>query len=160
MSQNKPYSKKVILRHHMLTLAANFRITLKEAAQELNLSYRQILRLFKKFIDGGRKITSLISKKVAWNRLSKLYRKKVIELCQRYPEFNNCHLADIFEEETGKKIHPSTIRNIRIEENLYKPNLKKCRPHKRFEMQAFGQLIQLDTSEHPWIPPNIPGYLQ
>jgi transposase len=110
MSQNKPYSKKVILRHHILTLAANFRITLKEAAQELNLSYRQTLRLFKKFIEGGRKITSLVSKKVAWNRLSKSSRKKVIELCQKYPEFNNCHLADIFEEETGKRISHETIR--------------------------------------------------
>jgi len=152
MSQNKPYSKKVILRHHVLTLAANFRITLKQAAEELKLSYRQILRLFNQFITGGRKITSLISKKVAWNKLDKSDRKKIIELCQKYPEFNNCHLADIFQEETGRRISHETIRNIRIEENLYKPNLKKRRPHKRFEMQAFGQLVQLDTSEHQWIP--------
>jgi len=152
MSQNKPYSKKVILRHHILTLAANFRITLKQAAQEMNLSYRQTLRLFKRFIGSSRKITSLISKKVAWNKLKKSDRKKVITLCQKYPDFNNCHLADIFEEETGKKISHNTIRNIRIEENLYNPNLKKRRPHKRFEMQAFGQLVQLDTSEHQWIP--------
>jgi AraC-like DNA-binding protein len=150
--QNKPYSQKVILRHHILTLAASFRISLKQASQELKLSYRQTLRLFKKFIDSGRKITSLTSKKVAWNRLNKSARKKVIQLCQKYPDFNNCHLADIFQEETGKKINHETIRNIRIEENLYKPNLKKRRPHKRFEMQAFGQLIQLDTSQHPWIP--------
>ncbi len=152
MSQNKPYSKRVILRHHILTLAANFRITLKQAAEELKLSYRQTRRLFKRFIEDGRKITSLISKKVAWNRLNNSDHKKVIRLCQKYPDFNNCHLADIFEEETGKRIHCSTVRNIRIEENLYKPNLKKRRPHKRFEMQAFGQLIQLDTSDHPWIP--------
>jgi transposase InsO family protein len=152
MSQNKPYSKKVILRYHILTLAANFRITLKQAADQLKLSYRQTRRLFKLFINGDRKIASLISKKVAWNKLKKSDRKKVIQLCQKYPDFNNCHLADIYEEETGKRIHPSTIRNIRIEENLYKPNLKKRRPHKRFEMQAFGQLIQLDTSQHQWIP--------
>jgi hypothetical protein len=133
-------------------LAANFRITLKQAAQELKLSYRQTRRLFKRFINGDRKITSLISKKVAWNKLKKSYRKKIIHLCQKYPDFNNCHLADIFYEETGKKVHSSTVRNIRIQENLYKPNLKKRRPHKRFEMQAFGQLIQLDTSLHPWIP--------
>ena len=152
MSQNKPYSRKVILRHHILTLAANFRITLKQAAEELKLSYRQTLRLFRRFTDGSRKIASLLSKKVAWNKLKKSDRNKVIELSDKYRDFNNCHLADIFEEETGKKIHSSTIRNIRIEQNLYNPNLKKRRPHKRFEMQSFGQLIQLDTSQHYWIP--------
>lgn len=126
MSQNKPYSKKVILRHHILTLAANFRITLKQAAEELKLSYRHTRRLFKRFIDSGRKITSLVSKKVAWNKLKKADRKKVIQLSMDYPDLNNCHLADIFEEETGKKIHCTTIRNIRIEENIYKPNFKEA----------------------------------
>lgn len=152
MSQNRPYSKKVTLRYYTLTLAANFRITLKQAAEELKLSYRQTLRLFKRFINGGRKTTSIVSKKIAWNKLKKSDRKKVIELSDKYRDFNNCHLADIFQEETGKKISHETVRNIRIETDLYKPNLKKRRPHKRFEMQAFGQLIQLDTSEHPWIP--------
>jgi hypothetical protein len=72
MSQNKPYSKKVILSYHILTLAANFRMTLKQAADQLKLSYRQTRRLFKLFINGDRKITSLISKKIAWNKLKKI----------------------------------------------------------------------------------------
>ncbi|MDI6642179.1 MAG: helix-turn-helix domain-containing protein [Elusimicrobiota bacterium] len=121
MLQNKPYSKKVILRHHILTLAANFRITLKQAAQELKLSYRQTRRLFKRFMDSGRKITSLISRRVAWNKLNKSDREKVIELSDKYRDFNNCHLADIFEEETGKKyIHlPSEISGLKkISTNL------------------------------------------
>ena len=121
MLHNKPYSKKVILRYHILTLAANFRITLKQAAKELKLSYRQTLRLFRRFIDGKRKITSLISKKVAWNKLNKSDHKKVIEICQKYPDFNNCHLADIFQEETGHRISHETIRNIRIDTTSTNP---------------------------------------
>ncbi|MEW6686472.1 MAG: DDE-type integrase/transposase/recombinase [Candidatus Edwardsbacteria bacterium] len=152
MPQNKPYSQKVLKRYHILTLTANFKLTLKESVQQIGLSYRQIKRLFRRFINSGRKIESLLSKKVAWNKLDKSSRQKIIELHHQYPDFNNCHLADLFTEETGKKISHNTVRNIFIEQNLYQPRFKKHRPRKRFEMQSFGQLIQLDTSEHQWIP--------
>ena len=152
MSQNKGFSPKVILRHQVLTLVANLRMTLKQAAQELRLSYRQTLRLFQRFLNGRRKIESLVPHRNPWNKLDESDRRKVIKIHIEYPDMNNCHLSDLFEQETGKRIHNTTVKNILVEENLYQPKFKRRRPRKRFEMQAFGQLTQMDTSEHLWIP--------
>jgi len=151
MSQNKGFSPKVILRHQVLTLVANLRMTLKQAAKELRLSYRQTLRLFQRFLNGRRKIESLMPQRTAWNKSDENIRKKVIQFHKQYPDMNNCHLADLLEE-TGHKISYNTVKNILVEENLYQPRFKRRRPRKRFEMQAFGQLVQTDTSEHLWIP--------
>lgn len=151
MSENK-ISQKVLLRHHILTLAANFKITLKQSAKELSLSYRQVLRLFQKFIKGRRKIETLMPQKTAWNKTQANICQKVIQLHELYPDMNNCHLSDLLESQITKKISDKTVRNILIEGNHYQPRFKRRRPRKRFEMQEFGQLIQMDTSEHPWIP--------
>lgn len=69
-----------------------------------------------------------------------------------HPNINNCHLADLFEEETGRKIHPSTVRNILIESGKYSFSHKpKRRPRKRFEKEQAGELVQMDTSQHKWL---------
>jgi len=83
--------------------------------------------------------------------LDESIKEKVIQIHNKYPDINNCHIADLLEEEISKRIHPSTIREILIENNLYQPKPQKRRPRKRFEMVSFGELVQMDTSEHLWL---------
>lgn len=148
------YSKEVLQRHKVLSMVANGLLTIKQASRELNLSYRHTQRLLKKFLNGDMGLDSLVYKRThpAWNKLNESVEKKVIRLYKTYPEINNCHIADLLEEEISQKIHPSTIRDILIENNLYQPKPQKRRPRKRFEMASFGQLVQMDTSEHFWLP--------
>jgi len=88
----------------------------------------------------------------SWNRLSEEEREKVIEVFDSYPEVNNCHLSEVLEETLGRSLSPSTVRSILIENGRYRPQKKKRRARKRFERKSFGELIQMATSEHLWLP--------
>ncbi|MBI4981405.1 DDE-type integrase/transposase/recombinase [Candidatus Woesearchaeota archaeon] len=148
------YPAKVLQRHKVLSMVLNGLLNIKQASQELNLSYRQTQRLLKRFLEGDMSIDTLVYKRThpAWNKLDRSIEAKVIKTCKQYPNINNCHIADLLEEEIPKKIHPSTVRDILIENKLYQPKPQKRRPRKRFEMASFGQLVQMDTSEHFWLP--------
>lgn len=148
------YSKEVLQRHKVLSMVVNGLLTIKQASRELNLSYRHTQRLLKRFLNGDMGLDSLVYERThpAWNKLDESIEKKIIRIHKDYPEINNCHIADLLEEETSQKVHPSTIRDILIENNLYQPKSQKRRHRKRFEMASFGQLVQMDTSEHLWLP--------
>lgn len=141
-------------RHRLLTLARENVLTLKEVSSLLGLSYRQIQRIWDNFLESGQNIESLNFKRThpAWNKLDMSSCKRVIELKDIHPQINNCHLADLLEEETGRRIHPSTVRNILIESGKYpSPHKPKRRPRKRFEKEHAGELVQMDTSQHRWL---------
>lgn len=141
-------------RHRLFSLARENVLTLKEISSLLGLSYRQTQRIWDDFLESGHNIDSFYFKRKhpAWNKIDMPYRERIIELKNLYPHINNCHMADILEEETGQKIHPSTIRNILIESGKYPPPYEpKRRPRKRFEKEQAGELAQMDTSQHRWL---------
>jgi len=148
------YSPKILQRYKTLSLAKEGFLTLSEASKELELSYRHTHRLFHRLIQSGMKPDSLLYKRNhhSWNRLSKEEREKVIKVFDSYPEINNCHLSNVLEETLGRSLSPSTIRSILIESGRYHPQGKKRRARKRFERKSFGELVQMDTSEHLWLP--------
>ena len=154
MQKNKVYSAKVLQRHKVLSMVLNNLLTAKQASQELDLSYQHTLRLIKRFINSDMSLDSLTYQRthLAWNRLDESIKEKIIQIHTRYPGINNCYIADLLEEQISKRIHPSTIRNVLIENNLYQPRPQKRRPTRRFEMASFGELVQMDTSEHFWLP--------
>lgn len=110
------YSKEVLQRHKVLSMVLNELLNLKQASKELNLSYRHTQRLLKKFLNGDMDLDSLVYKRThsAWNKLDESIKEKIIQIHKKYPEINNCHIADLLEEEISQKIHPSTIRDILI----------------------------------------------
>lgn len=148
------YSAKVLQRHKVLSMVVNGLLNVKQASRELNLSYRQTLRLVKRFINSDMSLDSLTFQRrhPAWNKKDKSLKNKAIKILNRYPEVNCCHLTDLLHEETETKVHNTTLRNWLKEENLYQPKPQKRRPRKRFEMASFGELVQMDTSEHLWLP--------
>ncbi|MCM8779254.1 MAG: hypothetical protein NC834_05700, partial [Candidatus Omnitrophica bacterium] len=137
-----------------LSMVLNNLLTAKQASKELGLSYQHTLRLIKRFLNGDMSLDSLVYKRKhpAWNKLDESIKDKIIQIHKKYPEINNCHIADLLEEEISKRIHPSTIRRVLIEEQLYYPRPQKRSSRIRFEMASFGELVQMDTSEHLWLP--------
>lgn len=148
------YSKEVLQRHKVLSMVLNGLLNIKEASKELNISYRHTQRLLKRFFNGGMSLDSLVYKRThpAWNKKDKALKDKVISIFNKYPGINTCHLTDILAEETKINLHNTTVRNWLKEEKLYQPKPQKRRPRKRFEKEAFGELVQMDTSEHLWLP--------
>ena len=147
--------KSIQHRHNILVKADQGIISLKEAASELNLCYRHTRRLYSRFLNGGKTVQSLAYKRThpAPNRIPDTTREKILKLHTAYPGANNCHLAELAGNLLNIKIHPSTIRSILIQANHYEiKTSKKRRPRKRYEKNAFGELVHIDTSEHLWVP--------
>ena len=155
MKKQTLYSKKVLHRHNILFQVSEAHLNLKEAGRELNLSYRHTKRLFKRFVLGNRSMDSLLFTRThaPAHKLDIAIKNKVISFYQKHPDFNNYHLSDLLEPVLSRKLHPSTIRTILIQAGLYPVNKsRKRRPRKRFERERFGELVQMDSSQHKWLP--------
>ena len=154
MRKSRNLSPQVLRRYKTLSLVKEGFLTLSRASKELELSYRHTHRLFYRLLRAGMNPETLLYKRThpSWNRLCQEEREKVIEVFDSYPEINNYHLSEVLEETLGRPLSPSTIRSILIESGRYRPQKKKRRARKRFERKSFGELIQMDTSEHPWVP--------
>jgi transposase InsO family protein len=143
---------KVLERHKMLTLALERKITQKESARELGLSLSHTKRLSRRLKEAGGNINCLFYHRThpAPNRLPEEVRDKVIALKRENRGRSNPFIAELLYEESGVKIHPNTVRNILLEKWEYCRSY--CRsPSRRFEMEAFGQMVQMDTSSGSWL---------
>ena len=143
---------KVLERHKMLTLALERKITQKEAARELGLSLSHTKRLSRRLKEAEGNLDCLFywRSHPAPNRLPEGIRDKVIALKRENRGRSNPLIADLLFEETGVKIHPNTVRNILVERGEYSRSYCR-RPSRRFEMEAFGQMVQMDTSSGCWL---------
>jgi len=126
-----------------------------EAAKLLHLSVRQIRRLkarvkesgTKGLIHGNRGLES-------HNRINKNEKEKIIGLLhKRYHDFGPTFANEKLSEDHGIDRDPKTIRQIMINEGLWKPRLKKkASVHRvwRERRSCYGEMIQFDGSYEYW----------
>jgi len=151
---NTIYPSFVWQRYRTFSMVKDGLLTLRQASKNLDLSYRHTRRVFHRFLKAQMGPEALLYRRShpAWNRVSREEKEKAIEIFDRYPGINNYHLAEILVETLKRSLSPSTVRSILIESGRYHPKKKKRRPRKRFERKSFGELVQMDTSEHLWLP--------
>jgi putative transposase len=139
-------------RHMVLTLALEKRITQRQAAQELGLSLCHTKRLLRRLKQTKGDPHSLDYHRThpAPNRTPEEVREQVVALKRRNPERSNPLIAQLLWEQTGLLLHPSTVRRILIERGEYTRSHFR-RPCRRFEREAFGELVQMDTSSGAWL---------
>ncbi|MCM8777513.1 MAG: helix-turn-helix domain-containing protein [Candidatus Omnitrophica bacterium] len=158
----KIYSIKARERFEIMNLLSSGVITERQAAEQLNLSIRQIQRLKKRFIIGGRTIESLLFHWVhrQINKIPESIAKKIIILKKQGSHRSCQHISELLPPvlskgekqwfiEWGKPhfhLSHQTIRNILKQANLYENIYEKVTPATRFEMENFGELVQMDTS--------------
>ena len=126
----------------------------KEAAKSLNLSVRQIRRLFKQYkIDGAKGLVSKKRGKSGNHKLSEDVKNKVYELMLK----NYVDFGPTFAHEKLTKVHNlslsiTSVRNIMIEHEIWSPKaMKKRRAYQLRERRScIGELIQGDCSPHDW----------
>ena len=143
---------KVLKRHQMLTLAMQRRITQREAASELGLSLSHTKRLLKRLREAGGDLDCLSYHRVhpAWNRSPEDIRERVVVLKRAKRERSNPLIAELLLEDSGYLLHPATVRRILQDAGEYTRSHYR-RPSRRFEMTAFGQLCQMDTTSGAWL---------
>jgi hypothetical protein len=147
--------KKEVHRAEIFARIAHKQITKTEAAKELNLSLRQVLRLYGSFKKVGRDaLRSRKRGKPSNHQMSKEVKDQVADLISRdiYKGFRPTIMSEKLYEIHGIKISRETVRQIMLHAGTWKSNSKK-RPvvHQQRKRRArYGELVQIDGSPHDW----------
>lgn len=130
------------------------RLTQKEAAQMLGISIRQVKRLYRAYkAQGARGLVSKRRGKLSNNRLDASVVQRVLDLIkEKYADFGPTLAHEKLTEIHGLQLSRESVRRIMIEESIWKPKkARKLVPHPMRERRAcFGELVQIDGSEHAW----------
>lgn len=125
-----------------------------KAANILNLSSRQIIRLSKRFRQEG--ISGLIHRsrgKQSARKVPEYEIERVTKIINNsYHDFGPTFALEKLKENHGVTFKRETLRKIMIERDLWKPKRKK--PLKVFQIRVRrereGELVQADGSPHKW----------
>lgn len=129
-------------------------LKLAEAAELLEISYRQSKRLWKRYREGGREALQHGSCGRRSNRAKPvMLRAKVLKrVRERYADFGARLASEHLWEDDRLPIHAETLRRWMKEEGISRRQRKRKPYRKRRERKEhFGKLVQMDGSFHPWL---------
>ena len=154
-------SQKELSKYEVISKVINEGLRQKDAAKMLNLCERQIRRLKRRVKEQGAKgIVHGNRGKPSNNKLDEKEIKKIKELLHKhYYDFFPSHAAEKLYENHNIKRDPKTIRNIMVEEALWKPcKSKKRSEHRQWRQRRshYGELEQFDGSYHDWFEGRYP----
>ena len=136
------------------------RMIQKEAAEVLGVSVRQVKRLVRAYRrEGARGLVSKRRGKPSNNRLAGETKQRVLDLLKsKYDGFRPTLAHEKLVELEGLKISDERVRQLMIEEGLWKAKkARKVVTHQMRERRAcFGELVQIDGSEHDWFEGRAP----
>jgi transposase len=153
-------SNDELKRIKVLTRVLNREIKQAVAAQELNLSIRQVKRLVRSYKEQGD--PGLLSKKrgkPSNHQLSPGVKSRALEIIyQFYRDFGATLTHEKLTEEHELKLSLSSVRNIMISNQIWEPKkLRKAVVHQMRERRAReGELVQIDGSPHDWFEGRAP----
>lgn len=129
------------------------RRTVTSAAALLALSVRQTHRLLIAYRDGGG--GALVHKargRVSNNRLNTGIQQYATELIRsNYADFGPTLAAEMLAEKHALKVSRETLRKWMVEDGLWQSRKQRRSFHQpRLRREAYGELIQIDGSEHRW----------
>ena len=129
-------------------------MTQKEAAHILGLSIRHVRRLYRAYRErGAQGLVSRRRGKPSNNRLDPQVVQQTIDLIyDRYRDFGPTLAHEKLTEVHNLRLSRESVRRIMIEEGIWKPKkARKLQVHQMRERRGcFGELIQIDGSEHAW----------
>lgn len=147
-------SQKDLNRYDVIQRAIRKEITVLKAGELLNLCERQIYYL--KVMVKKKGTESLIHGnrgKISNRRMPDAERQEIINLLrQRYFDFKPTHASEKLAEVHGLKKDPKTIRQIMIDEGLWKPRKRRRLEYRcsRPRKEHYGEMQQFDGSYHHW----------
>jgi transposase len=145
---------KDIQKYKVIESVVNKKLTGIEAAKILDLTNVHVSRLKKRFLIGG--FESLLrkprlvppNKKIANFQIQQIikFRKDL------YYDFNINHFNEKLHEIHNIKYSYTSIRTILLNAELHVSKKKKIIHRLRRRMPKTGMLIQMDSSQHHWLP--------
>lgn len=155
MKQNKLLvTMKDIQRFKVLKDVIEKKLKGVQAAEILKLSPVHVSRLKTRLTQGG--FEAMLRQpppKPPNQRITKTAVEKIIRLRKGlYYDFNIMHFMDKLHEVHKIACSYETIRRILIKHNLHNPQKKKIVHRMRRRMPKAGLLVQMDSSQHLWLP--------
>lgn len=148
-------TQKEITRLRVINQTIDKVLTIREAAELLNLSERQVSRLKKGVIEEGPAF--IIHKnrgRKPKHATSDDIKNSIIKLKQiKYKEANFNHFHELIEEHESIKVSYPTVHRILTEAGIKSPKKHRKRKahYRRKRKPQKGMLVQIDASPHKWI---------
>jgi len=145
---------KDVQRYKVLKDVLEKRLKGVEAASLLNLSPVHISRLKAKLLKGGfeeilrKPPPSPPNQKISEQEIQRILRLRK----ELYYDFNIMHFMDKLQEVHKIPYCYESIRQLLIKKNLHNPKKKKKVHRMRRRMPKAGMLVQMDSSQHFWLP--------
>jgi hypothetical protein len=146
-------SERDLQRIEILSEVVAGRMTLVSAAHVLDLSERQVHRLLERMRAGG--AASIRHKAIGRpsnNRISDGVRDYAVTLVrERYADFGPTLAAEKLAERDGLRVSRETLRSWMADAGLWLSRKQRRTFHQpRLRREAYGELVQIDGSEHRW----------
>ena len=147
-------SRKELNRVEVMGRVKADSLRLREAAELLELSYRQTKRVWARYRGGGAKALQHRSCGRRSNRAyTATFRGQVLgRVKERYADFGPTLAAEHLASDDGLEMHGETLRRWMREAGLWQRQRRRKPYRQRRERKAhFGELVQMDGSFHEWL---------
>ena len=146
-------SRKERDRLKVIATLAEGRLKQFEVARRLRLCERQVRRILRRYeADGDVGLMHRARGRPSNRRLPEALRRRVMAcVARRYRDFGPTLAAEKLRERDGLAVSRETLRQWMTDEGLWKPRRPAREVHLwRPRRSSFGELVQMDTSEHAW----------
>jgi transposase len=146
-------SKKERFRAEVMSKVEREGMTLLKAAELLEMSYRQVLRVHQRYVsDGNSGLAHGLRGRKSNRKIENDRRARVLELYQgKYGDFGPRLAAEYLRKMDGEDLHEETLRRWLITAGLWLPRRNGSGHRKWRERKAhFGEMVQMDGSLHDW----------
>lgn len=154
MKELHTMSNKEIARLEVIQKLLNKEYTQIKAAEYLGISVRQVQRILNLYRTQG--VQGLISKKrgmIGNNRISNTVKEYALNIIKtKYGDFGPTLVTEKLCEKHNIRISVETVRMLMVKANIWLPRSqrKKRSYQPRYRRERFGELIQIDGSNHDW----------
>ena len=146
-------SRKERDRLKVVAAVAARRLRQREAARLVGLSERQVRRILARYgVQGDAGLVHRARGRPSNRRLPEALRRRVMgRVVRQYRDFGPTLAAEKFQEWEGLVVSRETLRQWMIAAGYWKPRRPAREVHLwRPRRPCFGELVQMDTSEHAW----------
>ena len=141
-------------RLHVIRSVDTQELTRPQAAEQLGISIRQVARSLKRYREESDPGLVHRSRGKPSNRRidSEVKERAVALLEEHYRDFGPTHAAEKLAGRHGLEFSKETVRKWMIEAGLHKARSRKVTHLQwRERRPCFGELLQIDGSEEPWL---------
>ncbi|UHS56532.1 ISNCY family transposase [Agrobacterium vaccinii] len=153
-------SERDLRRIEVLSKVIAGRMTLVSAAHVLDLSERQVRRLLNRIQTGGAaSIRHSAIGRPSNNRIDDGMREYAVALVREfYADFGPTLATEKLAERDGLQVSRETVRIWMVDAGLWLSRKQRRTFHQpRLRREAYGELVQIDGSEHRWFEDRGPA---